>query len=175
MRRAAGAFHAELRGLTEALNRPLGRIYQKPCTAVLGDGNCRFDTATPGFSAEVEVFEVEDRRVFRWEGFTDYEAQWFQRGRLDILSGDGAGLWGMIKEDRFEADVRVVELWEPLRGTVDAGTVVRLTAGCDKRFETCRAKFDNILNYQGFPDLPGEDWLVSYPKSSGVNGGGSLR
>ena len=37
IRRANGAFEAELRGLTEALNRPLGRIYQKGCTAVLGD------------------------------------------------------------------------------------------------------------------------------------------
>ena len=29
IRRAGGAFEAELRGLTEALNRPQGRIYQK--------------------------------------------------------------------------------------------------------------------------------------------------
>ena len=40
IRRAGGAFHAELRGLTEALNRPLGRSFQKPCSAVLGDAAC---------------------------------------------------------------------------------------------------------------------------------------
>ncbi|MEY8838991.1 DUF2163 domain-containing protein, partial [Cribrihabitans sp. XS_ASV171] len=40
LRRSGGAFQAELRGLTDALNRPLGRVYQKPCTAVLGDGAC---------------------------------------------------------------------------------------------------------------------------------------
>lgn len=83
--------------------------------------------------------------------------QWFKRGRLDNLSGDGAGLWGTIKDDRFIGKDRVVELWEPMRGILEAGTVVRLTAGCDKRFVTCSAKFSNIVNYQGFPDRPGED------------------
>jgi uncharacterized phage protein (TIGR02218 family) len=175
MRRAGGAFHAELRGLTEALNRPLGRIYQKPCTAVLGDRSCGFDVLSAGFFSDLEVGEVQDRRVFRWDGFTDFDLQWFQRGRLEILSGDSVGLWGSVKEDRFDGSTRVVELWEPLRGEIMAGTVVRLIAGCDKRFETCRTKFDNIANFQGFPDLPGEDWLVSYPKSGGVNGGGSRR
>ena len=34
LRRSGGSFHAELRGLTEALNRPLGRVFQKPCSAV---------------------------------------------------------------------------------------------------------------------------------------------
>ncbi len=32
LRRAGGAFEAELRGLTDVLNRPVGRVYQKPCT-----------------------------------------------------------------------------------------------------------------------------------------------
>jgi len=50
MQRAGGAFRAELRGLTEALNRPLGRVFQKPCTAVLGDAACGFDLATAGYA-----------------------------------------------------------------------------------------------------------------------------
>ncbi|MFT6426340.1 MAG: hypothetical protein ACJAYH_002126 [Celeribacter sp.] len=35
-------------------------------------------------------------------------------------------------------------------------------------------KFDNFLNFQGFPHIPGEDWLTSYPQSSDLNEGGSL-
>jgi uncharacterized phage protein (TIGR02218 family) len=38
---------------------------------------------------------------------------------------------------------------------------VRLTVGCDKRGETCRAKFLNYLNFRGFPHLPSEDWLIA--------------
>ena len=175
LRRTGGAFHAELRGLTEALNRPLGRIYQKPCTAVLGDGNCKFDVTQPGYQFEGVVQRVTKGRVFELDDLSGFEEAWFQRGRLDILDGPSAGLWGMIKRDVFEDGVRRIELWEPIRGAIEAGHKLRLTAGCDKRFETCRLKFNNLLNFQGFPDLPGDDWVMAYPSNGGTNSGGSLR
>ena len=175
LRRTGGAFHAELRGLTEALNRPLGRIYQKPCTAVLGDGNCKFDVTQPGYQFEGVVQRVTKGRVFELDDLSGFEEAWFQRGRLDILDGPSEGLWGMIKRDVFEDGVRRIELWEPIRGAIEAGHKLRLTAGCDKRFETCRLKFNNLLNFQGFPDLPGDDWVMAYPSNGGTNSGGSLR
>ncbi|MEM9643106.1 MAG: DUF2163 domain-containing protein [Pseudomonadota bacterium] len=175
LRRADGGFQAELRGLTEMLNRPLGRVYQKPCTAVLGDGTCRFDLTAPGFSIEVPIEQVSQSRVFRWAGFDGFDTGWFARGRLEVLSGSATGLWGMVKQDRFEGADRVIELWEPMRSPLETGALVRLIAGCDKRSETCRAKFANLTNFQGFPDVPGEDWMLAVPKSSGANTGGSLR
>ncbi|WP_299693215.1 DUF2163 domain-containing protein [uncultured Tateyamaria sp.] len=175
IRRSGGAFHAELRGLTEALNRPLGRIYQKPCTAVLGDGQCRFALGTPGYVFEGQPDRVIDGRIFEWDSLSGFEAAWFQRGRLDVLDGGGAGLWGSIKSDRFVDGARQIELWEPIRYEIEASATVRLVAGCDKRLETCRLKFNNILNFQGFPDLPNEDWVMAYPTQSGANSGGSLR
>lgn len=175
LRRADGGFQAELRGLTEMLNRPLGRVYQKPCTAVLGDGTCRFDLTTPGFSIDLPIEDVTQSRVFRWDGFSGFDPGWFARGRMEIRTGAAAGLWGMIKQDRFEGSVRVIELWEPVRSALEIGSVVRLIAGCDKRSETCRAKFANLTNFQGFPDVPGEDWMLAVPKSTGTNTGGSRR
>ena len=175
LRRSGGAFRAELRGLTEALNRPLGRIYQKPCTAVLGDGACQFDLETPGFVSERGVQDVAGGRVFSWTDFEGFDEGWFTRGRLEVLDGPAAGLWGMVKHDRVQGDLRVIELWEPIRGLVEAGTSVRLIAGCDKRMESCKLKFDNLLNFQGFPDIPSEDWVMAVPRASGANTGGSLR
>src|SRR5699024_7658383 len=69
LRRSGGAFEAELRGLTEALNRPMGRVYQKPCSAVLGDRACGFDVDTPGYSKELTPVEITDRRIFRFAAF----------------------------------------------------------------------------------------------------------
>lgn len=175
IRRSGGAFHAELRGLTEALNRPLGRIYQKPCTAVLGDGQCRFALDTPGYVHEGQPDRVFDGRVFEWDDLAGFEVGWFQRGRLDVLDGGAAGLWGSIKSDRFVDNVRRIELWEPVRYQITADATVRLIAGCDKRLDTCRFKFNNILNFQGFPDLPNEDWVMAYPTQAGANTGGSRR
>ena len=55
------------------------------------------------------------------------------------------------------------------------GDRVRIEAGCDKAEDTCRLKFANMVNFRGFPDIPGEDWLMAFPKGGGVNDGGSLR
>ena len=175
VRRAGGAFQAELRGLTEALNRPLGRAYQKPCTAVLGDRKCGFDLSTPGYSHDIAVANVERSQVFSWKGLNEFDEGWFSRGRLEVLDGRAKGLWAMIKRDRFVGLWRQIEVWEPIRDLVEPGTMVRLIAGCDKRTEICRLKFNNFVNFQGFPDVPGEDWVLAVPKSTGANTGGSLR
>jgi len=175
IRRAGGAFEAELRGLTDALNRPEGRIYQKSCGAVLGDGACKVDLSAPDYTVWAVAAAVEERRVFRIDGLDDLAGGWFASGRLSVLGGPAEGLWGTIKRDRIEAGARVVELWHPLRAAVAPGDPVRLVAGCDKRAETCRFKFNNFLNFQGFPDIPGDDWSLVDPSREQRLDGGSRR
>lgn len=48
-------------------------------------------------------------------------------------------------------------------------------ASCDKRWSTCRATFGNGVNFQGFPDIPGDDFLTAVPMQGGRNDGGSRR
>lgn len=173
--RGSGAFTAELRGLTERLGVEQGRIYHPRCAAILGDTACRFDTATAGYRAELAAEEVEGNVVFRFVSVPGFEERWFERGRFTVLSGAAAGLIGVVKNDRVWADsTREIELWQPLGAEVARGDSLRIEAGCDKRSETCRLKFNNYLNFRGFPHIPGEDWLISYPVQNGTNTGGSL-
>ena len=172
--RAGPAFRAELRGLAEALGVPRGRVFQRPCSAILGDAACGVDLAAPGYRAERVVEAVEGARVFRWASFAGFDDRWFEAGRFTVLDGAAVGLVGVVKGDRLSAAGRVVELWEALRAPVAAGDLVRLEAGCDKRPDTCRLKFGNFINFRGFPHVPGEDWLTAYPVSDGRNDGGSL-
>lgn len=176
IRQSGPAFTAELRGLAERLNMPRGRVYQKPCTAVLGDDACRFDLAQLGYVEERAVEFVHSQNEFSWSLLEGFAPGWFTRGQLQVLSGAAQGLVGLIKSDTRDAQgQRVLTLWEQLRDTVVPGDEIRLVAGCDKRFSTCQSKFVNTLNFQGFPDIPGEDWITSYPVRSGVNSGESLR
>ncbi|MGV9008662.1 baseplate hub domain-containing protein [Brevundimonas sp.] len=46
---------------------------------------------------------------------------------------------------------------------------------CDKRFATCVGVFGNGLNFQGFPDVPGDDFLTAVPVEGGRNDGRSRR
>ncbi len=175
IRRGGGAFHAELRGLAEALNQTRGRAYQRSCSAVLGDVECGFDLETPGFAAEAEILSIKGAVLaFDDPGFA--EGGWFSQGFLTVLDGVAAGLTGVIKSDEGGPHARrKIALWQELGAKPAVGDRIRLVAGCDKRFETCRFKFANQINFQGFPDIPGDDWLMASPVAKGERDGGSRR
>lgn len=162
--RAGGAFKAELRGFTEALNQPQGQTYQAPCAAILGDGKCRVDLSSPRWSRNVAIDGIADAQIWLGGPVSDLPSGWFDRGTLVVLTGLDAGIVRVVKTDRVAGDVRSVELWEALPSGVTPGDRIRLEAGCDKRIETCRDKFANVVNYRGFPHLPGDDWLMAYPR-----------
>ena len=46
---------------------------------------------------------------------------------------------------------------------------------CDKRWTTCVGAFANGFNFQGFPDIPGDDFLTAAPVQGGRNDGRSRR
>lgn len=172
--RASGGFQAELRGQTDKLNQPQGRSYLKTCSAVLGDAACGFDLSTVGFRAEGPVLSQRDAQVYTLGGMDDFNERWFEGGLCRVMSGAAQGLSGMVKLDQTIDGLRQITLWEPIRDVVAVGDVLHLTAGCDKRTSTCRQKFDNLINFRGFPEIPGQDWLVSVPRSGDTNAGGSL-
>ncbi|SFR04730.1 DUF2163 domain-containing protein [Poseidonocella sedimentorum] len=175
IRRGGGAFHAELRGLADQLNQSKGRIFHKPCSAILGDAACGVDADALGLALETEALTVSERRDFTVGNDAGFPVGWFERGRFKVLSGASEGLIGIIKRDRIQDGQRRIELWEPIAAEVLAGDRIRLDPGCDKRMETCRAKFDNIANFRGFPDIPGEDWMIAVPASTRNKNGGSRR
>ncbi|GLQ17953.1 hypothetical protein GCM10007879_22020 [Maritalea porphyrae] len=56
----------------------------------------------------------------------------------------------------------------------EIGDQLRITFGCDKEFATCREKFANQLNFQGFPHIPGEAFILKYPSADNPLDGGVL-
>lgn len=173
--RASGGFQAELRGLTDALNQPQGRSYLITCSAVLGDARCGVTVTDPAFNAMAQIEENPDGQGFRFSGIPDFNVGWFDGGVFEVQSGDALGLKAVIRRDVLDGGFRHIQLWEPIRAPIAIGDTVRLIAGCDKRAATCREKFSNFINFQGFPDIPGDDWLVGVPRSDGSSSGGSRR
>lgn len=56
----------------------------------------------------------------------------------------------------------VITLSLPMLLTVAVGNSFSIVAGCRKRLaEDCVAKFNNVLNFQGEPHLPGIDQLTA--------------
>ena len=168
--RSNGAFRAELRGLAEPLNLARGRVFHLNCAARLGDKSCKLKLDDPRFRQDIVVEGIEDGRIFRFSTFPAFQALWFDKGVLQVTTGPAAGLHAGIKNDlSFPGGVREIELWHSLGMSPETGDMVRLTAGCDKRAETCRMKFANFSNFRGFPHLPTEDWLLA-PQVGSRNG-----
>ncbi|MCC5971383.1 MAG: DUF2163 domain-containing protein [Pararhodobacter sp.] len=172
--RAGGAFRAELRGLSEALSHGGGRVFGAVCPAVLGDGACGFDLALPGFSVEAGLLAVDEGgAVLDVPSLEDFELGWFAQGRVVVLDGPAEGMTGFVRREERAGNARRLVLWAAPGIEPRAGDRLRLEAGCDKRFETCRLKFANQANFRGFPHVPGDDWLLAVPKGDGRDDGGS--
>jgi uncharacterized phage protein (TIGR02218 family) len=112
--------------------------------------------------------------VLESTGLVGFDDAWFVGGVLTWLTGANAGAAGTLKVDRMVSSTRRrLELWQEPGMPVAVGDRFRVTAGCDKRAETCKAKFDNLLNFRGFPHIPGDDWVTAYPRDGEVHDGGS--
>ena len=51
----------------------------------------------------------------------------------------------------------------PMPEPIAVGDAFTVTAGCDKAFSTCHDRFANAVNFRGFPHIPGNDFVISYP------------
>ena len=90
-----------------------------------------------------------------------YAAGWFAEGILTFTSGANAGLSQKVKS--YDALGNFV-LSLPMYSNLTVGDAFSVVAGCRKRLaEDCFAKFDNVLNFQGEPHLPGIDNLTAPP------------
>jgi len=167
-------FAAEIRGLAHALNQPRGRSFQRACDAVLGDVRCGIDISGGQYHGTGTVTHVDGRRSFRASGLDAFAAEWFARGKLTWESGANAGSVMEVKVHDLAAGEAVIELWEPMAGEIAVGDGFTITAGCDKTWKTCRERFGNGVNFRGFPFMPGNDWVTSYPNKGEGNDGNKL-
>ncbi|MCA0202832.1 MAG: DUF2163 domain-containing protein [Proteobacteria bacterium] len=169
------AFKAELRGLTEPLAKAGGRVFGALCPAVLGDARCGFDLTQPGFAAEVALLAVaEGGAVLEIAELPEFAADWFVDGAARFLDGAAGGMVVPVRREESLPARRRLYLWSAPGFEPAPGDTLRIEAGCDKRFQTCRLKFLNQQNFQGFPHIPSEDWLQATPRVDGPNTGGSL-
>lgn len=81
-----------------------------------------------------------------------------------------------VKRHRREAGTAAIELWQALPEPLATGNSFVVTAGCDKRFATCKNRFNNAVNFRGFPHIPGNDFVVRYAvEGEPGHDGGSLQ
>jgi uncharacterized phage protein (TIGR02218 family) len=167
VRREGAAFAAELRSLAYPLDQESGRRFTATCSADLGDARCTIDLTDPAFKGSATVTALAAASSFQASGLDSFADGWFSAGKLTFTSGANSGLAVEVKTHRVAADGVHVELWQAMPQPIAAGDGFEVTAGCDKRFATCRDRFANTDNFRGFPTIPGNDFVVSYAVTGG--------
>ncbi|MBK3396416.1 DUF2163 domain-containing protein [Methylobacterium ajmalii] len=172
--RGPTAFTAEVRGLADRLNQPRGRVYQRSCDALLGDARCGVDAGAAAIRGAGTVATVRSARSVTASGLAAYVSRWFEAGRLVWTSGANAGAAVEVRAHGLAGGLASLDLWEPMPAPISPGDTFQVVAGCDKSLASCRDKFANVLNFRGFPDLPGNDYAVAYAVQGADNDGGRL-
>lgn len=165
VRREGQAFAVEMRGLADRLNEESGRRYTAACSADLGDSRCTIDLSDPAFRGTGTIAALSGTSSFSVSGLDGFADNWFSAGKLTFTGGANSGLAVEVKSHRVTTDGIAFELWQAMPEALAIGDPFSVTAGCDKRFDTCRDRFDNAVNFRGFPQIPGNDFVVRYAVS----------
>lgn len=149
-----GKFVAEMLGLAQLFDLTLGELYQPGCRASLGDSRCQVALGPLTVTGTVDT-DISDRRTLADAARTE-TAGYFDYGVLTWTSGANTGLGMEVKASTSG----VIELQLPMPYPVAAGDAYSLTPGCDGLFDTCKNRFNNVVNFQGEPDVVGPDQLM---------------
>lgn len=170
--RSDGDFRAELRSVAHKLGQTRGRIYSKRCDASFGDARCGRNANA--YKESGTVIAAPDASRVTVNGLDGYAQGWFRYGVLTFTSGVNDGVSADIESHSRADGASMLVFWLPLPARPSVGDTFTIVAGCDKSFETCKAKFDNVRNFRGFPHMPGPDFTYSYADGETEHDGGPL-
>lgn len=174
IRRGRHAFVAEIRSMSHILGQTVGRSFQASCDAALGDARCGVDLEDPAWQGSGTVIDGLRDRAFTASGIASFEPGWFRFGTLIWTSGPNAGRRAeVLAHDRSDG-IAVLTLLEAPTRPIGEGDGFTIHTGCDKRIATCGQKFGNVVNFRGFPHIPGQDTILRYASSDGGHDGGVL-
>lgn len=148
-----GVYKAEARGLSDRLQRVVTRLYLPSCDADLGDTRCTVNLAALQVAGTVTA--VTSRQQFTTDlaaaaGYFDY----------GLLTWTGGANTGRAMEVKLHAAGGVITLQLPMPSDVAIGHTFNIVPGCDKTLAECGTRYSNVVNFRGFPHVPGMDQIL---------------
>lgn len=145
-------FTIQYRGASDLLNQKVIEQTSPTCRAVFGDDRCKKDLT--GLTHSLTVATVTSDRIFS-SAFTERDG-YFAGGNLTFTSGQNSGLT-FTMQSFVSGEIALFEIPPFPVAIGDAFTAV---AGCDRTRGDC-IRYNNILNFQGEPDIVGIDKLLA--------------
>lgn len=153
-------FKLTIRSEIDRFAQEVGRTITAFCDADFGDTRCGY--AVPVVDAVVTG--VTDALQFTVSFTGSYANDFFNFGTVSFTSGALAGTRKVEISDWTSAGA--VTLWTALAELPQVGDELELRQGCGKTRADCLA-YENVVNFRGFPDVPGSDQVLRYPNAGG--------
>lgn len=148
-------FVAEIRGLSQKLSQPIGKLYSPNCRAKLGDSKCSINISN--FSHSGTVTSVTSRAIFTDSNLSWANSGYWNYGIIEFTSGANNGIKIEVKNSSTDGSF-ILALSAPFDISIGDEFIAR--AGCDKRLSSCINKFSNAVNFRGEPHIPGIDKML---------------
>ncbi|MEM6945729.1 MAG: phage BR0599 family protein, partial [Pseudomonadota bacterium] len=84
------------------------------------------------------------------------------------------GAEGYVRRHVIVGGQARLELWNAPPLAAAAGDTFRAEAGQVLCPEEHKARHGDLIDYPGFPHMPGDDFAAGYPEEGGTHDGGSL-
>lgn len=156
----ADGFRADMQSHMRQLTRNINFVFTAGCRhRLFGQfdnihiGACTLNKASYTWSGSVNSV-VTQRVKFTTTGLAQASGM-CTSGVLTWTSGPNNGLSYEVKAHTVTGST-TIELFLPTMYDVAAGHAFTITAGCDKTLATCKAKFNNVVNFGGFPHIQTE-------------------
>lgn len=154
MRAEGGQFVMEIRSDVDRYNSTVGRVITDQCDADFADQVKCFATATTIVGT---VSAVTDGMRFTVTFSGSYADNFFNKGTVQFTSGNLIGNAPVEVESWTSAGV--LTLFVPLAEAPAIGDTLNISNGCPKTRTACMG-FGQILNFRGYPEVPGKKALM---------------
>lgn len=159
----------ELVSFAMRLRQTTGHVDSRTCRAIFGSEansqlGCGVDVSTLWVTKSVLGIGEESNRVFSVDSLPYTPAE-LVPGRVEWLSGDN------VSARMYQVEIvgdNVIQLLEPVAFPIQAGDSFRIRPDCDKRFETCRDRWGNKLNFKGENLIPVNDGSAAQTPGTSV-------
>lgn len=145
-------YRIEEMGLADALNQSVGRTYSAACDKTFGGqefAGCK--VALGPITVTGTLTAVASDQQFTDASRTE-AADYFAYGTIRFTSGANAGLKPL--EIRQHMAGGVIQTFEPFYYVPVVGDAYEMIPGCRKRLSDCKDKWNNVVNFGGFPYAP---------------------
>lgn len=146
---------AEIRGLAQELQQEILELTSPTCRANLGDSRCNVKLSD--FTTTGTLTALSNNKSFI-DGNLTYPDGYFNGGLLTWMTGNNVGLKMEVK--RYKE--KQFELYQTMPKAIQIGDAYSVYRGCDKKLTTCKAIFNNVINFRGEPHIPGIDQILKF-------------